>query len=597
MGQAPSADNVEAQLRLAVGQFLDLQATSGQVADLPLNWIQRERTVRNMLEGKDDLLVAVPALGDIEKWVSVHWDPDRQTRPPAGTVSILDEWGHSGEAQLDDLAAACNLLLAATMHGVETVTRCAVDFATYGMIEVQRFFLLKGPPVSSARSLDDYCNLLPYPEALQKLDFITSEHSSAEDLHWPPESADNVCVLEARSYERRSLGANRVERHISPLLQCGPEILTLILGLVWGTGFRVFGNWHGVAESVDATLPFSRGIGPSGKGIHPTALLQSGFRRPSTNRPLNIAELLELVGKFDALPGPPQRVLHMALRRLRDGTERMELEDQVVDVCIALEALFMEGEQWNQKKTVSQRGSWFFADSQPEREESRSLLKEFYDQRSFIVHSTIPENLTRAEEDQRWSRLATLTVDIEDLARASLKAMIAEGRPQDWEDSKDARLIRQNPPRAETDIRSEKSDSMSWTMAEQREIDQALEAVWKPDVENAPRPPPDAVSHGFHGINADEIERCRAQGIPFVISVPIRLYMAHPKWPRQECDPLDDRIKYYCHRDVARHLEDWQKAAAEKRMQIFELPLESPETYRPETFERWRASLERGGLT
>ena len=163
-----------------------------------------------------------------------------------------------------------------------------------------------------------------------------------------------------------------------------------------------------------------------------------------------------------------------------------------------------------------------------EREESRSLLKEFYDQRSFIVHSTIPENLTQAEGDQRWPRLATLTVDIENLARASLKAMIAEGRPQDWEDSKDASLIRHNPPRAETDIRSVKSDSMSWTMAEQREIDQALEAVWKPDVENAPQPPPDAVSHAFHGINADEIERCRAQGIPFVITVPIRLYMAHP---------------------------------------------------------------------
>ena len=132
--------------------------------------------------------------------------------------------------------------------------------------------------------------------------------------------------------------------------------------------------------------------------------------------------------------------------------------------------------------------------------------------------------LTLAEEDGRRSELATLTGDTEDVLRASLKDMIIEGRPADWEDSKDLRLFRHDPPRAETDIPSTKSDSMSWTVAEQCEIDRALEGVWKPEVDNVPARPPDAQVIVHAGVNAEEIKRCRDQGIPYAVIVPIRLF-------------------------------------------------------------------------
>ena len=120
--------------------------------------------------------------------------------------------------------------------------------------------------------------------------------------------------------------------------------------------------------------------------------------------------------------------------------------------------------------------------------------------------------------------------------------------------------------------------------------------MWKPDVDTAPPlPPPDAEAVIHRGINAEEIDYCREQGISFVISVPIRLYMAHPKWPQLEGDPLDERTKYYCEKDVERHLRRWQSAAAEKRMRIFELPLEDPIMYLPERFDMWRRILQQGG--
>ena len=250
------------------------------------------------------------------------------------------------------------------------------------------------------------------------------------------------------------------------------------------------------------------------------------------------------------------------------------------------------GEYGNQHDLIARRGSWYFADSGAERDQTRATLKAFYKLRSEVVHGRTlhPENLTPEESEQR----VTLLADIENVVRASLKTMILKGRPQDWEKSKDFKTIRRDPPRAATEIPSVKSDSLGWTVVEQREIDQALEAVWKPEVDNAPPPLPDA-SLGYHqGIDAEAIERYRQQGIPYVIRVPIRLYSAHPKWPKQEGDPLDERTKYYCEKDVEKHLGRWRKAADEKRIIQFELEIEEPAMYLPETFDMWREILRQG---
>ena len=593
MEHSPHLESIKSRLDRALPRFRAIPGIGQQVSGRLQSGARFERAVKSLLESQVRFFETDAAFLEVQDWVAIHWDTERQTQPPAGTVSTSQVEGRPGEVQLDALAAACKLLIASAVHGTEIVADCAVEFAAHGMIEVRSFYLLKGPPVSNPERLDEHCTLLPYGEALQAVRAASGQQHSEEELHWPAEGVDDVCGLEARSFERRSLAANVVERHESRLLRSGPETLALILGLVWGRGFRVFGNWHGVAEPVAATLPFFRANASRGWGSGPTLLTQAAFRQNSTSRPLNATELLELTGKYADLPDQTQRVLSLALRRLRDGTERIELEDTVIDVSIALEALFMEdGEDWDQKKLVSRRASWYFADSHPEREHTRRLLKDFYDRRSAIVHGSTSDGLTWAEEGD----LATLTVDIENVARSSLKDMISQGRPQNWERSKDLRLIRHDPPRRETEIPSVKSDSMSWTVAEQTEIDRTLEAVWKPEVDSAPPQPLDAVSTMYSGVKAEEIERCRQQGIPYVVSVPIRLYWAHPKWPKRKGDPVDDRTRYYCARDVERHLRRWQEAAAEKKMCQFTLEPEGPTTYLPKSFDMWRTILRPAGL-
>ena len=609
MNHTPSLDSIEERLRRALAQFGTPPGGSVPITGIPLISWQIKEVVKNMLEGKNEWLAAVPAFQDVQNWVEVHWDTERQTQPPVGTVSDGEEWGHNGDVQLDALTATCKLLLAAAGHGTETVAKYAMEFAAHGMIEVRSFYLLKGASLSSAEPLDDYCTLLPYQKALQKIDADPSQRRTDFSPRWPTDPVGDVCALEVQSFERRGLDANDFERHVSTLLQPVPTMarfyhgipilrLVDILGLVWGKGLHIFGNAHFTPEPVVATLPFFRTQLGGGKGtsqVHFPILSPPPHQGRLINRPINTVELAELIDRYAVLPEQTQHVLSLALRRLRDSTERLGLEDKVIDVCIALEALFMEtGEYKDQHDIIARRGSWYFADSRAERDQTRAALKAFYKHRSEVVHgrTLYPEYLTVEENE----RIAKQLADIENVVRASLKTMISEGRPQeqDWEKSKDFKAIRRDLPRIETEIPSVRSDSLSWSVKDQKEIDQALEAVWKPEVDNAPPPRPDAESVAHQGIDAEAIERCRQQGIPYVISVPIRLYMAHPKWPKQDGDPVDERTKYYCEKDVEKHLQRWQKAAAEKKIYQFELPLEDPTMYLPAAFDMWRKILQQG---
>ena len=294
--------------------------------------------------------------------------PNAKRSRLAGTVSDGEKWGNNGEVQLDTLTAACKLLLAAAVHGAETVAKYAMEFAAHGMIEVRSFYLLKGASVSSAKPLDDYCTLLPYREALQRVNAELLLQPQVSELRWPPEQTTNVCALEVNSFERRGLMADDFERQVSPLLRPVPAIsqsdygspiltLAVIMGLIWGNGLQVFGSWFAVAPPVAATLPFFRTTEARSRGTSQVLLPLLDSRRAATPRPFDNAELMGLIDKYAVRSGKEQHVLNLALRRLRDSTEIKGVEDKVIDICIAMEALFMEeGEEYRHKEIGFKQG-------------------------------------------------------------------------------------------------------------------------------------------------------------------------------------------------------------------------------------------------
>ena len=577
-------NEIQEHLKRALRQLQDLPSIRAGTIAVPGDTWQRKHMLDSMLRAKNEWLAVVSALRDVQRWVEIHWDTARQTQPPKGTIPIAIPFGQQGEVQLDALSAAFKLLLAAWNYDAETIAHVAVEFAAHGMIETRRILLLKGVPMLEAQALDDYCTLLPYREALKKVE--AESMGSAENL-WPPETVDDTCALEVRGFERRSVTGDDFQLYASPLLQCMYETLLLILGLVWGKAFRLFGHFNGISKPVAAMLPFLHASPSGGESSTRTEFVFQGWGGNATMRPLAIQEVAQLVDSYARLPQQSRKILDLALRRLRDSTEKTHVEDKVIDMSIALEALFMEGELWNQKKTVSRRASWHFADSHTEREQIRNAIKEFYDYRSTIIHGNVPEEPTPEERQRRDTQL----IDVENVIRASLKTMISEAKPQSWEESRDPRKIRHDPPRAESDIPSVKSDSLSWSVKEQKEIDRILKAVWRPTVDSAPEPLPDASHVCHHGVDRDQIEQYKRNGTYYIIRVPAVLYMAHPKWLARTVESLDQHTRYYCERDVKRHMELWQRAADEKKIIQFVLDLETPDFYLPTNFDLWRALL------
>ena len=290
------------------------------------------------------------------------------------------------------------------------------------------------------------------------------------------------------------------------------------------------------------------------------------------------------------IPAPPQTGNAAHSRQHR---ERAEIEDSVVDVCIALEALFVDTKNEQQKRMlISRRGSWYFADSQAERDRTRDLLKEFYDLRSEIVHGDPPAAQTAREEAGAARQRRELTAKVLDLARASLKDMIDEGRPNDWKQSKQRASVRRNPPRTDSQIPSIKSDSLSWSLAEQKDIDRRLESVWRPAVDAAqPLSPGDGATN-YGNFDPKSLAECRERGIECVVIHPARLYMAHPKWPKTASEPLDERVRYYCRMDVERHLALWRQAATAKRLTQFLVVHADSAVYHPSRRATWPLPLQ-----
>ena len=237
----------------------------------------------------------------LQEWVEAHWNPEDEEQAPSGTVATGEDWGWQGEPQLDAVAATRKLIAAAQLYGREEAAKYAAEFATHGMIEVDRVFLLKGPPIETWQPLDEYCSLLPYGEALRKIE----AESDPGDLRceWPERDAENVCALDCRYFESGFSGRNRFRQYTSSLLKDGPEALALLLGLVWGTGFRSFGNWRAVPKAAEAALPYRHGPWGSGAGSRRVSLPIKGYGPFREMRPLAVSELHRLVPKLSETSG------------------------------------------------------------------------------------------------------------------------------------------------------------------------------------------------------------------------------------------------------------------------------------------------------
>lgn len=521
----------------------------------------------------------------LQRWAEAHWNPEREAVVPEGTLPAPGGWPLL-TAQLAAANATKKLIVAAKLYGADEVARYAAEFAAHGMIEVHNIYVLEGPPIDAAKVLDGYCTILPYPEAQGKPD--AASHPEDFAVGWPAPDAPDVCALQSRHFERPRTDAGEHCRYVSPLLADGPEPVALLLGLVWGCGFRAFGSWGNVPAPAAAALPYRHMPWERGAWLGSAALPLRGFGQIPWKRPLPVEELRGLATKFSGLPEPIRVRLQRAMKRVRSSTRRIDEEDRIIDMGIALAALFVdEDEQADPATLVPRRAAWHYADSVDERRHTEDMLEFFFDRYAMVARGSG----SREPGAHKQARTASILSEADDVLRTSVKFVIAEGWHDDWDRAADRSSFRANPPRTESEIPSAKSDSLSWSVKQLREIDQALEAVWQPIVQQAHLPPPH-IGPTCAELSPQLAEQYREQGIPYVVVHPARLYMAHPEWPGEESEPPDERTTFYCARDVERHARQWSETARRRGLVQFTVAVgDDSSIYLPENCDSWPQPL------
>lgn len=130
-----------------------------------------------------------------------------------------------------------------------------------------------------------------------------------------------------------------------------------------------------------------------------------------------IPDLKKLLKKIQRVDFSKRKGLRLACKRFQRTYEEGDVEDQLIDLMIAFEALFLKGE-----KAVSRRGetiaiacSILLGRNEEEREEIRNSLTKAYSMRNSIVHGA---------EYKKESDMHEFVAQIEEYLRESIKKLL-----------------------------------------------------------------------------------------------------------------------------------------------------------------------------
>lgn len=139
-----------------------------------------------------------------------------------------------------------------------------------------------------------------------------------------------------------------------------------------------------------------------------------------------IPTLRKIIRKIQRLDFSKRKSLYLACKRFQRAYEEDDDEDQLIDLMIAFEALFLKGE-----KAVSPAGhiigiacSTLLGTNEEERGEIKRTLIEAYSIRNHIVHGSEYQRLKPIDKDAYEDILPDLVSEVENYLRESIKKLL-----------------------------------------------------------------------------------------------------------------------------------------------------------------------------
>lgn len=181
---------------------------------------------------------------------------------------------------------------------------------------------------------------------------------------------------------------------------------------------------HYATSHLEASTPLGPFGGSSGGG--PVYDIPSKITTKITSE--SVIQLQELLICIDKLDAKSRVRMQRAIHRLSQAKRRIQLEDQILDLGIAMEMLLLDNKPDQLALSFRLRGSWLLSTTNAEKLENYQTLKEIYSYRSDVAHTGILCNGNQPKIAKARSSLPKYQRIAEDVC----KKIILNGFPN-WE--------------------------------------------------------------------------------------------------------------------------------------------------------------------
>ena len=147
--------------------------------------------------------------------------------------------------------------------------------------------------------------------------------------------------------------------------------------------------------------------------------------------PEQIEEAKELYQSLRKMKPKTLRELEIPLSRLVDSTNRRQLVDQIIDLAIALESLYLPDEDTELGFRLRIRAAKHTENDLDGRRATAQRIRAFYKARSDAVHTGRVRNEYKVTKKETMSILE-LTASVQDVCRSSIIKIVTDRKMPDW---------------------------------------------------------------------------------------------------------------------------------------------------------------------
>ena len=142
-----------------------------------------------------------------------------------------------------------------------------------------------------------------------------------------------------------------------------------------------------------------------------------------------LAEVLDLYRDLQGFESNHVETLRISLDRWNRSLREKRLEDQIIDLAIAFECMYLHDNDGELTYRLALRVAHHLGASLQEREKYRDGIRDFYKARSGVVH----RGSVAAKNQQQFTSLAASVSEVQKWFRKGVGRIIADGCIPDWE--------------------------------------------------------------------------------------------------------------------------------------------------------------------